>query len=78
VKNLHNTARKEGKKMRFPNSYLNRIYKYLYINDGQTILLQDIAEDLNISRPTIRKYLKWLERRNIIERMGKKITILQY
>lgn len=59
--------------MRFLNSYIQKIYNYIYINDGQTFLLQDIAEDLEISRPTINKYLKWLERRHLIKRHGKKI-----
>lgn len=67
---------KEVLKMKIRNQYANIIYKYIYRNDGQTILQIDIAEETGISRPTIRKYLKWLERRNLIKKTGKRISIL--
>lgn len=62
--------------MRFVNKYIDRIYKYLYIHDGQTILQKDIASDLQIDKKTIRKYIKWLVRREYIKKDGKKISIL--
>ena len=62
--------------MRFVNKYIDRIYKYLYIHDGETILQKDIASDLQIDKKTIRKYLKWLVRREYIKKDGKKISIL--
>lgn len=62
--------------MKIRNPYAHIIYQYIYRNDGQTILQIDIAEETGISRPTIRKYLKWLERRHLIKKTGKKISIL--
>jgi len=67
---------KELLKMKIRNPYAHIIYQYIYRNDGQTILQIDIAEETGISRPTIRKYLKWLERRNLIKKTGKRISIL--
>lgn len=62
--------------MHIRNTYANRIYKYLLLHDGQTNLQIDISDETGLSRPTVRKYLKWLERRNIIKKTGKKISIL--
>lgn len=62
--------------MRFVNKMIEKIYKYIYRNDGQTILLKDMATELYISRPTINKYIRWLERREIIKKDGKKFSIL--
>lgn len=60
----------------FPNPIIARIYRYIKLNDGQNILYKDIMEELNISYPTIRKYIAWLERRDLIEKSGKRITLL--
>lgn len=62
--------------MKIRNPYAQIIYQYIYRNDGQTILQIDMAEETGISRPTIRKYLKWLERRQLIKKTGKKFFIL--
>lgn len=62
--------------MKFFNPYLDKIYKYIYIHDGQTLLLKDIAKDLSITQPTARKYIKWLARRDLIKKVGKKYYII--
>lgn len=62
--------------MKFFNKHLDKIYKYLYIHDGETLLLKNIAAEINTSRPTLNKYLKWLERRELIQREGKKFKII--
>lgn len=60
----------------FRNKYANNVYKYLYRNDGQTILINDIADATGYCRQTVSKYLKWMERREIIKRSGKRINLL--
>lgn len=62
--------------MKIKNFYANKIYKYIYINDGQTILIKDIIENTQISRATVFKYIRWLERRNLIKREGKKFFVV--
>lgn len=62
-------------KMEFRNRILRRIYKYIYIHDGQTILIKDIAAETGYCRQTISKYLKWMERREILTRYGKKFEL---
>ncbi len=57
----------------FPNSYIRRIYNYIKLNDGENILIYEMSARLMISQPTIRKYLKWLERRELIRREKKRI-----
>ena len=57
--------------MQFHNKFIQTIYKYLYVHSGQTILIKDISAETGISQPTIRKYLKWLQRRGLITRQGK-------
>lgn len=61
----------------FPNPYIQKIYHYIYLNDGHNIFYKDIMEALSITYPTVRKYIRWLEKRNIIKRTGKRIAILQ-
>lgn len=60
--------------MKIRNTYAQRVYNYIYINDGQIFLQKEMAAELFISEPTIRKYLRWLERRNLIVRNGKRIS----
>lgn len=62
--------------VRFYNKIVEKIYKYIYIRDGQIILQTEMAKELKISRPTIRKYIKWLEKRDLIKKDGKKFSIL--
>lgn len=57
--------------MHFVNKFANKIYKYIYIHDGQTLLEKDIANDLGINRKTVRKYVRWLDRRGYIKKTGK-------
>ena len=52
--------------MKFFNKRLERLYRYIYIHDGQTILIQDMVKETQISAPTVRKLLKWLEERELI------------
>lgn len=62
--------------MRFFNVYLDKIYNYLRQHDGQTVLMKDIARDLNTTRVTVRKYVRWLERRELIKKTGKRFEIV--
>lgn len=62
--------------MKIRNFYAQRIYNYIYRNDGQIFLQKEMAEELCLSRPTIRKYIRWLERRHLIKKTGKRISIL--
>lgn len=62
--------------MRFFNSKLDQIYKYIYIHDGETLLKKNIAKDTKSCRPTVDKWLKWLEKRNLIKIDGKTFHIL--
>ena len=62
--------------MTIRNKYAHKIYHYIYCNDGQTILIKDIISETQISKPTVHKYLKWLERRNLIRRAGKRFYII--
>lgn len=62
--------------MYFRNSYLHAVYKYIYIHDDETILLKDMAEETGICDKTCRKYIKWLERRELIKKDGKHFKIL--
>lgn len=62
--------------MKFFNRYLEKIYKYIYIHDDQTILIKDICEYTSFSKPTVIKHVKWLQRRGLIKRTGKHFKIL--
>lgn len=62
--------------MTFRNKFIQKIYQYIYIRDGQTILIKDIIEETGISRGTVFKYIRWLERRELIERRGKVFNII--
>lgn len=62
--------------MRFRNKIIDKIYKYIYINDGQLFIQTEMEKDLGINRKTIAKYLKWLEKRELIKKVGKRIFIL--
>lgn len=61
----------------FPNLIVQRIYKHIKLNEGQTLLRQDIAEELNLSLPTVRKHIRWLEKRRLIKINGKKISLIE-
>ena len=41
-------------------------------------LVKDIIEDTGFCKVTVHKYLKWLEKRNLIRREGKKIFAVDY
>lgn len=58
------------------NKFANKIYRYIYIHSGETILVKDIIEFTGISKATVHKYLKWLIRRNLIKRNGKKMEVV--
>lgn len=60
----------------FPNPYIQKIYRYIYLNDGQNIFYKDIMEVYPMTYPTIRKYIRWLEVRGLIKRSGKRISIV--
>lgn len=60
----------------FRNKFAQKIYKYIYIHDGETILLKNMARDTGICDKTCRKYVKWFERRGLIKKTGKTYDIL--
>lgn len=62
--------------MRFFNWRLERIYKYIYIHSGETILKKDICTTLNLCKPTVNKWIKWLKKRELIKVEGKKFEII--
>lgn len=62
--------------MHFFNKSLAKIYKYIYIHDDETILIQDICNATALSKPTVHKYIKWLLRRKLIKKDGKHFNIL--
>lgn len=73
--NLGNNAER-WLNMRFLNKKLNAIYKYLYIHDGDIYCQSEIAKDLGFTRTTVRKYVKYLIRREYIKKDGRRIHIL--
>lgn len=62
--------------MRFRNKFIERVYRYIYIHDDETILLKDIAEETKMTRKTVSKHVKWLIRRELIKKDGKHFKIL--
>lgn len=62
--------------MVFFNKNLAKIYKYIYIHDDETILIEDICNATGLSKPTVIKYVKWLIRRELIKRRGKHFKII--
>lgn len=61
--------------MNFVNKYADKVFKYIYRHDGETILIKDIIEETGLAKGTVHKYIKWLLRRNLIIKNGKKISI---
>ncbi len=62
--------------MIFFNKNIEKIYKYIYIHDNQTILIKDICRETNISKATVIKHIKWLIKRELIKKDGKHFSIL--
>lgn len=62
--------------MNFRNKYIQRIYNYIYIHDDETILLKDMSDDTRFCQKTCRKYIKWLEKRELIKKDGKHFKII--
>lgn len=60
--------------MKIRNTYAQLIYKYIYCHDGETILQYEMANELGMCTKTARKYTKWLEKRNLIRKQGKKYS----
>lgn len=60
----------------FQNKFLAKVYKYIYIHDGETILIIDIQKGTGLSRPTVIKYVRWLEQRELIKKTGKFFKII--
>ena len=61
--------------MTIHNKFADKLYKYIYRHDGETILIKDMIEETGVSRATTFKYIKWLERRELIFREGKKFRV---
>lgn len=62
--------------MAWRDIYTRGVYMYIKEHDGQTILLADIMEELNITYPTVRDRIKKLIRMGKIEKKGRKFKIL--
>lgn len=62
--------------MRFFNRWIDSIYRYIEVHDGETLLIKDIARDIGTTVVTVRKYLKWLTRRDLVKRTGKRFSIV--
>lgn len=60
----------------FRNKFAQRVYKYLYIHDDETILLKDMAAEIGICDKTCRKYIRQFVKREYIKKNGKHYTIL--
>lgn len=60
----------------FLNQIIEKIYRYLKFHDGEIILMFEMEKDLMISQPTLRKYLKWLQERELIRKKGKRFFII--
>lgn len=60
----------------FRNKFAQKVYKYIYIHDDQTLLLKDIARETGICDKTCRKYIRWLVKREYIKKTGKHFKIL--
>lgn len=59
--------------MTIRNENANKVYQYIYIHSGETILVKDIEEWTGLTRPTVIKYIRWLIRRNLIQKIGTKV-----
>lgn len=56
----------------FTNRYIREIYNYIKRHDGEIILIYEMSDELQITQPTIRKYLRWLMDRNLIRKNKKR------
>lgn len=63
--------------MKFSNNYINKIYRYLKLHNGQVIFRYEMADDLRITQPTLRKYLRWLQDRDLIKIWRHRIWVNQ-
>lgn len=63
---------------KFPKTHQQSIFKYLLLHDGETILQKNISRDTGVGLKTIRRDLKYFEKRGIIHRDGKDISVLDY
>lgn len=62
--------------MAWKDIYTRGVYMYIKEHNGQTILLQDIMEELNITYPTVRDRIKKLIKMGKIEKTGRKFKII--
>lgn len=60
----------------FTNPAISRIYSYIRKHDGEVIFAYEICDACNLSRPTVRKYLRWLRTRNLIKMNRRRIQIV--
>lgn len=62
--------------MRFANKNIGKVYKYIFLHDGETILYNDIADGTGLTRQTVARHVRWLLRRELIKKTGRKFSIL--
>lgn len=62
--------------MAWRDIYTMSVYRYIKEHDGQTILLRDIMEELNITYPTVRDRIKKLIQMKKIQKTGRKFKII--
>lgn len=59
------------------SKYTKRIFIYIKLHDGQTILYKDIMEEFSITYPTVRYCIRWLLDRELISKIGKRLKIIE-
>ena len=62
--------------IKFPNLYTQIIYDYLEKHDDELILMKNLQEKYHISQPTIRKYIRWLEKNHYIIRNKRHFQVI--
>lgn len=62
----------------FPDLYTQIIYEYITKRDGDYILYKDLMSKYKMSYPTIRKKVKWLVDNNLIQKRGRRFSLLPF
>lgn len=62
--------------MAWRDIYSRAVYMYIKEHNGQTILLRDIMEELNITYPTVRDRIRKLIKLGKIQKNGRKFKII--
>lgn len=60
----------------FPKLHLQRVYQYIKLHDGETILKKDIAKNAKVGKNTVTRDVRWLLKRGIVRCEGKTFSIV--